>query len=268
MGKLIAIIFGVIFVVLVGLSFSGITTVQEGFRGVKKTFGKVETEALTPGLYFYNPFTTDIEPFDIRTQKFEETITTYTKDVQEASIAYVINYSVKPDFVVPLYSTVGKDYASKVIPQAITGAIKDVIGHWDAVELINKRDVAREGIETKIESTLENRGLTVERIELSDISYRDEFEHAVENKVIAIQAAEESKNKTVRIQEEARQKVIAAEAEAESVRILGEALAQNKDLVSLKAVEKWSGEVPSSLVITSDNGSMPVILPFLNKTDH
>jgi regulator of protease activity HflC (stomatin/prohibitin superfamily) len=42
------------------LQACGIERVDEGYRGVKKVWGKVEGEALGPGLYFYNPFSTDI----------------------------------------------------------------------------------------------------------------------------------------------------------------------------------------------------------------
>lgn len=245
MSARIGIIVGVLIALFVGvMSFSGINTVNEGYRGVKKVFGNVQEVALEPGLYFYNPFTTSIEEIEVRTQRFENQTSTYTKDVQEAGITYVLNFSLSPQSVVDIYSTVGRDYEKVLIPQAVDGAVKDVLGQWNAVELINKRDAAREAIEGKIRSTLAKRGLLVERLELSNISYRKEFENAVEDKVIAIQQAEASVNKTVRIEEEAKQKIIAAQAEAESIRILGVALAENKDLVSLKAVEKWDGKLP------------------------
>lgn len=238
----------IIAVLALVVSFMGFTTIQEGTRGVKLVLGKVQQEELSPGLYFFNPFITKIVNMSVQTQVFEQETTAYTKDVQQGSLKYKLNFSLDPASTVKMYSTVGKDYATKLIPQVVDAALKTEIGKWEAVELVNKRDVATQNISDKIALALSSRGLKVERFEISNIDYNEAFEAAVETKVIAIQEAEASVNKTVRIEEEAKQRVIAAEAEAQSIKIVGEALAQNKDLVSLKAVEKWNGTLPNYML--------------------
>lgn len=248
MGKVIAFFIGAAILAIMAMSFAGIATVDEGNRGVKKVFGKVAQEELTPGIYFYNPFTTSVEEMSVRTQKFENKTTAYTKDVQQAELAYTLNYSLDPTKAVEVYATVGKEYASVLIPQIVEGALKNEIGHWEAVELVNKREEAIAKVQDKIITVLAARGIRVERLELPNVDYRDEFEHAVENKVIAIQSAEESRNKTVRIQEEANQKIISAKAEAETIRITAEALKENKDLVTLRAVQRWDGKMPQYMM--------------------
>lgn len=77
--------------------------------------------------------------------------------------------------------------------------------------------------------------------------------------MVAIQQAEEAKNKTVKIREEADQRMISAKAEAESMKIRSQALSQNKSLVEYEAVQKWDGKLPETMLGNSS-------VPFLNLT--
>ena len=89
-----------------------------------------------------------------------------------------------------------------------------------------------------------------------NIDYSDNFEKAIEDKVIAEQKAQEAVNNTKRIQEEAQQTVIAAKAEAEAMEIKSQALAKNKGLTEYEAVLRWNGELPQYM--------MGNTVPFIN----
>jgi prohibitin 2 len=91
---------------------------------------------------------------------------------------------------------------------------------------------------------------------------KNEFENAVESKVVAIQKAEEAKNNTVKIKEEAQQRIISAKAEAESMRIRANALTANKNLIEYEqvqvqrnAIDKWNGVLPAQML----GGAVPFI---------
>ena len=94
------------------------------------------------------------------------------------------------------------------------------------------------------------------RFEITDISYTQEFENSVEQKVIAQQKAIEEQNRTKQIEEQARQKVLSAEAEAKSMQIRAEALEQNAKLVEWEAVQKWNGVLPQYML---GSGATPFI---------
>src|SRR5688572_4913519 len=85
------------------LTACGFEVVDEGSRGIKKSLGKVEDTALNPGMHFYNPFTTDVEEFDVREKKLEIETQAYTRDTQTAALKIVATYYAKPDSVVSLY---------------------------------------------------------------------------------------------------------------------------------------------------------------------
>lgn len=240
------------------VSCSGVTQVDTGYRGVKTSFGKVTEGPLTEGIYFYNPFVYDVVQLDTRVQIMNGTTMSYTKDVQQTNLTYVLNYSLRPDAVVNTYQTVGQDWATKVVTPVVEANIKEVLGQFEAVDLITNREKAKLAVVQQIKGELDARGVTTINFELSNIDFADEFEQAVEAKVTAIQRAAEAKNKTVQVQEEADQKIISAKAEAESMQIRSQALAQNRGLVEYEAVQKWNGVLPVYM--------MGDAVPFINMT--
>jgi len=229
--------------------------VQTGERGIKTTFGKVVSESLTEGIYFYMPFTSNIVTMDTKTIRLESKTSCYTKDLQQGEFAYVVNFSPNRTLVHKIYTDVGKDWVGKIVPQTIEGSLKNTVGKWNAVDLIENRNKATEQAKADILEALKERDINLESFAITGIDYTDVFERSVEDKVVAIQRAVESENKTKQIEEEAKQKVIAAKAEAESMRIRAQALTQNKSLVDYEAVQKWNGVLPQY----SMGGTIPFI---------
>lgn len=244
MGKILGIIFGVVALVLVGVSFSGMTTVEEGNRGVKLVFGTAQEQVLDTGLYFYNPFTTDVVQMSVRSEVTNDSIQVQTEDNQQVTVNYIITYYLKSDSVVDMYSVGGRNWVQKFIPQAADGSVKEVVGNQTASSIVTAQKMARVAILNRLKDTLEPRGIVVENFEFGKIDYDAAWLQSVGEKQRAEELAKKAVNDTRRIEEEAKQVVIAAEAEAESLRIMGEALAENKDLVALKAVEQWDGKLP------------------------
>ncbi len=226
------------------LSACGFEIVDTGHRGVETNMGKVVSESLPEGLYFYNPLTSNIVEMDVRTQKWRDETQAYTKDVQQATITVVVNYNLDKSKVHLMYQDVGENWQDTLVPQAVYASVKSVIGKWDAVDLIANRDKATAQVLAELQSTLDSKYVTITSIQLANVDYNDEFEKAVEAKVTAIQRASESENKTKQVSEEAKQKVITAKAEAEAMKIKSEALSQNQNLVQYEAVLKWNGVLP------------------------
>src|SRR6185437_9188422 len=201
------------------LSGCGMHTVDTGHRGIKVSFGQVEGEPLTEGLYFVNPFTTSIHQLDTRTQVWSAKDDAYTKDVQEATINFTLNYSLQQDAVGTVYRTVGEDWGDKLVSQNVHNPLKAVVGHWDAVDLISHLGDVNAEASKLITTTLAAQHVTVSNFQITKVSYTPAFNRAVELKVIAQQQAEQAQNKTEQIKQEAQQKVISATAEAQSMKI-------------------------------------------------
>jgi regulator of protease activity HflC (stomatin/prohibitin superfamily) len=239
------------------LAGCGVEQIDTGHRGVRMTFGEVDetSGSMKEGLYFYNPFTSSIIEMDARIQLWNAEGNTYTKDVQQANIKYAMNFRPDPAHVHTLYKTVGVNWENKLVPPVVSGIMKQIVGTYDAVDLIENRGKATAEIQKAITEALAPRHVIFDRIELVNIQFLKEFEKAVEDKVIAVQRAVEEKNKTVQIQEQAKQTIISAEAAAKSMKIRADALTANAKLVEYEAVQKWDGKLPQYML----GGATPFI---------
>lgn len=236
-----------LFAALLALLVTGCAhTVDTGHRGLKVSFGEVEGDPLVEGLYFVNPFTTSIHQMDTRILKWESHTAAYTKDVQLSTISFTLNYQLDPREVGLVYRTVGEDWVEKLVGQQVHQYLKNVVGQWDAVDIIVNRQKVSEQASLAIANALSNVHVLVPLggFTVTDITFSDAFDKAVEAKVIAQQQALQAQNTTERVKQEAQQKVIQATAEAQSMKIRADALSQNPRLVEWEAVQKWNGELP------------------------
>lgn len=235
-----------------------IAIVGVGERGVKVTLGQVSPKSYTEGVHLVTPFISKIKNMDVKTQKTYIETDLYTKDIQQAKISYVINYNLQPQNAHKMFREVGTGYVDNILMPVVEGTIKDVIGKWNAQDLVANRESATIDILKKLQTQLEPRYINVTGFQITDINYSGGFERAIESKVTAEQEALKAKNRTVQIQEEAKQKIISAEAEAKSMAIRANALTQNKALVEYEAVQKWDGHLPQYM--------MGNTVPFMNIT--
>ena len=189
------------------------------------------------------------------TRKMTAKTSTYTSDVQTAELEYTFTYDLNPNNVHSLYEQKGLDYESKIIVPILSDVMKDVIGKWQAQDLVSNRDKARLDIVKNLNERLDKRYFQNFTFQFINIDYSDKFEGAIEDKVIAEQKAQEAVNNTRRVTEEANQKVISAKAEAEAMEIKAEALAKNKGLTEYEAVQKWDGHLPQYML----GNSIPMI---------
>lgn len=243
--KAIITIAGAVLAIMFLLILNPIKIVSPGYAGVKVSLGSVYEKALEPGFYVYNPITTSIHEMNVQTNKYDGKTTTYTKDIQTATLEYTINYNLEPSAAPSVYQTVGVNWADTLIKQVIEGELKSTVGKWDAVDLIGNREKARFDIQEVITTELAKRHVIITNFQITNIDYNKEFEAAVEAKVTAVQRAAEAQNKTVQIQEEAKQTVIKATADANAMKIKSDALSQNKSLVAYEAVLRWDGKLPT-----------------------
>lgn len=240
-----------------GLTGCGFEIVDTGHRGVKTTFGEVVSEPLPEGIYFYNPMTSDIVELDTRVLRWDDATDTYTKDVQQTHVSFTLNYALEPGATATIYKEVGVDWSNKLVPQVVHDTLKQVVGTWDAVDLVSHRDKAKAACLSSIREQLAAKNVKVTGFEITGLAFSKDFTEAVETKVVAIQNAIAEQNRSKQIEEKARQAVMTAKAEAESISLRSKALENNPKLVEWEAVQKWNGVLPVNVY-----GSAP--LPFIN----
>lgn len=236
------------------LGLGACSQVDAGNAMVKTHYGQVETRSYGPGMYYYNPWSTDIISMNTQQNKWGDETETYTKDVQKADVKFVLNYHLRADRAHVMYSRVGTDWADNILPQATIEAIKNELGKVDAVTLVATRGEVAEHIFNTLRVKLARQDVILDSFDLTNVKYTEAFEHAVEQKQVAVQTAIAEQNKTVAVTERAKQSVITAKGEAEALSITSTALKGDPKLIELKAIEKWNGELPTYMT-----GNVPFV---------
>ena len=128
-GKIAVI--AVIAVALIIVLFNCFSIVNEGFIGVKYTFGKITQDNLAPGLNFCIPFIEEIRQVD----------DAYTSDTQTVeSLQLKLNYRYDSAKLSDIIRNVGIDNVeSKLLVQNVAKISKNEIGKVKAEELVQSR---------------------------------------------------------------------------------------------------------------------------------
>lgn len=270
-GKIIAHIVALI----VGLVvvFSSFGTIGAGERGVKTKFGAV-TGVLEQGLYFKLPFIEKVKKMDVKTRTINydknglegdgmDTSQLFgaSKDLQDVQIGVVVTYHISPEKVNDIYSSYSSvdNYEGNVIEPIVREVVKSTSAQFTAEELVTKRAEYSDKVNSVLTERFAEKNSILERFSVTNFEFSKEFSRAIEAKVTATQNAEAAKNKLEQVKFEAQQTIETAKATAEAQKIQSQSLAAQggSDYVQLKAIEKWNGVLPASIVPGS-------AVPFIN----
>lgn len=256
--KVAAIVGGIIVLIVVLKSINPFIIVGAGQRGVVMNWGAVSDTVLLEGIHIRVPIMQEVQIIDVQTQKLVIETLAYSKDIQSVKTKLALNYHVRPESVNGLWQKVGHDFMARLIEPAVQESVKAAAAQFTAQQLIEERPRVKEEIKRELFERLENY-FTLDEFSITDFSFSDDFEKAVEEKQVAQQKALKASNDLDRIKTEAAQRIAQAEAEAKAIRLQAEAITQQggRDYVQLKAIEKWDGKLPAQMIPGST-------VPFLN----
>lgn len=259
--KVVGVVLGLVVLVIFFGSFGFI---DEGERGVHLRFGEI-VQTKEPGLYWKWPLIESMKIITVRTQTvaygLEDPLFAASRDLQDVNIATVINFRINPakaEEVYRQYKTM-EVFSADVIRPAIRDTVKSQASFFTAEELVTKRSDFVDSITSKLQERLDKYEISVERVNVDNIKFSDQYTQSIEDKVTAEQRALKAEQDLVRVEFEAQQRIEQSKAEAEAIRIQAEAITQQggKDYVQLQAIEKWNGQLPNQFVPGS-------AIPFLN----
>ena len=278
--------------------FGVITSVPTGHTGILTTFGKVEDVTLEAGVQFKLPWQ-EIVCMDNRTQKGTVEMKGFSKDIQEVSIKYSINYQINKQNAQNIYKSIGTDYYDRVMSPRIQETVKNVIANYDAEQLINSRDTLSSEITSLLKKELAEYNIDVVSTAIEDLDFSDAFTNAVEDKAVAAQALlkakTEQEQKTMEEEQAAERQKIQAEANAAVAKIQAEAdrevlqiqadaaeYAGQKDaavnealsksltdiLIEYYKIQQWDGKLPETYLGGDSSSVLPIIgsLPIEEET--
>jgi len=239
---------GIIAFTAVVLLFGSFAIVPAGKRGVVVRLGAVQDRIFTEGLHIKMPFIESVKKLDVKTQKEEVSVSAASKDLQTVTAIIALNFHLQPENVNKLYQSIGVEYKERIIDPAVQEAIKATTARFTAEELITKRPLVKDDAKLALVERLAKEFIVVDELSIVNFDFSASFNAAIEAKVTAEQNALAAKNKLEQVKFEAQQQIETAKAQAESIRIQAQALAQNQELVKLKAVEKWNGILPTYMM--------------------
>lgn len=243
-------------ILFLGLILQACAVVHPGERGVQITLGHASDEVLTPGAYVWVPFIRSVAKVDVQIQKSEVVTDAQSKDMQKITTKVAINWSLNPEQVVTIYKTLGDEdeIYSRIIQPAVSEVFKAALAQTTAEEILMNRLQLKESIDKGLKARLTTYGVNTTDVNILDLSFTQEFMHAVESKQIAEQEAMQAKYTAAKAIQDAQAQVNLAKGQAESQKLLQTSL--TTQMLQKLALDKWDGHFPQVM------GNQA--LPFLN----
>ena len=242
--------------------FSSFTTIKSGEIGLKSRFGEIVSQTTQEGIQFKVPFVEKVTKVNMKVQKADVTSSSATKDLQDVSISFAINFQLSPEKVMDLYKKIGKNYVEIILQPATQEALKNVTSKYTAEELITKRSEVSQQIIEELSAKVSKYGIIINELNIIDLNFSEAYNKAIEDKQVAEQEVKKAQQELEKTKIEAEKKVAEAKAEADALKlqkeeITPELLELRRIEAQLKAIEKWSGNLPTT--ITGSDG-----IPFID----
>jgi regulator of protease activity HflC (stomatin/prohibitin superfamily) len=248
-------------------AFNAYVIITPGQAGVLSVLGKAKDGVLLEGFHFKPPFVSSVDIYDVTVQKFEVPAQSSTKDLQNLSASFAINFRLDPTQVVAIRRTQGtlQNIVAKIIAPQTQESFKIAAAKRTVEEAITRRSELKEDFDNALSTRLEKYGILVLDTSVVDLNFSPEFARAVEDKQIAEQRAQRAVYITQEAEQQAQAEINRAKGKAEAQRLLAETLKeQGGGLVLQKeAIEAWregGAQMPRVLVM---DGSGKNSVPFL-----
>lgn len=249
----------IVIIIMAVLVNGAFYTVDAGERGVLLTFGSPDDRAIGAGLHTKIPLVQTVERFDAKTQKYEADGSAASRDLQNVHTKVAVIYHLRPESVPRIYTELGQGYGDRVIQPTVQEVLKSSTAKFSADQLITNRTAVASMIQSSLYDRLSPYGIVVESLAITNFEFSEAFTAAIEAKVTAAQQKQKADMDLQRVQVEAQMKIAQAKAEAEALALQKQAV--TPELIQLrqievqgKAVEKWTGVLPSYV-----GGAIPFI---------
>jgi regulator of protease activity HflC (stomatin/prohibitin superfamily) len=261
-----SIIIGAILAAIAIIGFSSFVVISPGQAGVISILGKARDGALLEGIHFKPPLVSVVDVYDVTVQKFEVPAQSSTKDLQDLTGRFAINFRLDPTRVVEIRRTQGtlQNIVSKVIAPQTQESFKVGAARRTAEESITKRTELKYDFDIALQERLEKYGVIVLDTSVVDLNFSKEFAKAVEEKQIAEQRARRAVYVAQEAEQEAQAEINRARGKAEAQKLLAETLkSQGGRLVLQKeAIQAWregGAQMPKVLVLGDESPAVPFL---------
>lgn len=249
------------------LIFNSVVIINPGEVGVLQVLGKAQDGPLLEGLHWKPPFISTVNLYDVTVQKFEVPAESATKDLQDISASFAINFRLDPLEIVQVRRTQGSlsNIVTKIIAPQTQEAFKIAAARRTAEEAITKRDELKNDFDAALGQRLAKYSIIVMDTSVVNLEFSHEFSKAVEDKQIAEQRAQRAVYIAQEASQEAQAEINRAQGKAEAQRLLAETLksAGGQLVLQKEAIQAWregGAKVPNVLVMGGEGKGVPFLL--------
>lgn len=206
---------GVLLLILIPGSFH---TVEAGSVAVVKQMGVIK-EIEAPGTYFDFWLTRKYEKYDSKVQQVEINMDAYTSDAQSMKISMVVQFQIRQDKVEDIALNYGGlEALTNRIQSVAIERTKATLSQYQAEKLIEERNQISPKVEEVISEAIGDKYyVTFNSAVLTDITFSDAFEQAVEAKMMAQQEKLQAQYENEKKKEQAEAALYVAEQEAKAL---------------------------------------------------
>lgn len=249
-----------LFLSILTFIISSCTVVRQGEVGVKRKFGKLNTNISDAGLIGYNPFTTTVIKVPVRTVNQEVKLNLPSKEGLTIASEISILYSIEKDKVPFILEDIGINYERVLIMNVFRSAAADVSAQYMAKDMHSgMRGKIENQIKERMHESLLERGFVIEKVLMKSIQLPVELSRAIERKLQAEQEAQQMQYVLDRERQEAERRRIEAEGTRNAQMILAEGLV--REIIELRSIEAFRelANSPNTKIIITD-GKTPYLI--------
>ncbi len=244
--------------ILLILFFGTFFTIPAGYCGILTTFGAASPSVLAPGLHFKMPLIQGVVKMNVQVQKNQLTEHAASLDLQDVETTVATNWNINDSDASWIFQRIGLESVlnDRIIQPVVSNAVKAVVAHYNAEELVTRRDQVRMQIEEQIRKNLKpyHVNVDVDGVSITDFQFSADYASAIEKKQVAQQRAQQAEYELQQAKVEAERQVAQAQGQAEAQKLLQQTL--TPQLIQQQAIQKWDGRLPS---VVGGNGVLPMI---------
>jgi prohibitin 1 len=236
------------------LFYTGCSVVGPGERGVRISLGTASDDPKPPGAYLWIPFLLGMEKLDIQIQKSDIKSTAASKDMQDVHAEVAINWSLAEENVVRTYKEIGSEWyvENRILVPAVNEVMKAATAKRTAEEVLTHRLEMKKDIDDGLIQRLKQYGITLHDVSIVNLKFSEGFTHAIEEKQIAEQQAQQASYIAQKATQEAKAEVERAKGQAEAQRLVQ--TSTTAAILQQRAIEKWDGHFPTYM-----GGTLPFV---------
>ena len=238
--------------------------VESGHRGIvfKSLGGGTSKEVLGEGLHLM-PIWNSVIAYDTRVHEMKEALVVISSNGLTMQVDASIRYRPKAEELFELQTTVGEDYAQKVIGPVVRSEARKVFGRYQPEEIYStKREQIEAQIYDEVLRALEGKHVIVEAILVRDVGLPETIKTAIADKLAEEQRSQKMRFTLDRERQESQRKQVEAEGIAKYQSIVRQGLTtEYLTYKGIEATEKLALSPNTKIVVVGGGKTgLPIIL--------